>query len=78
MGLIALTAGERPIPVAVAFSRRGNGKRRFATLIEFLQARAARRPLLLIVEDLHWVDASTVEFLDNSSPKASTTASSPF
>ncbi len=35
----------------------------FAALTEFLQARAARQPLLLIVEDLHWVDASTVEFL---------------
>lgn len=35
----------------------------FAALIEFLQARAARQPLLLIVEDLHWVDPSTVEFL---------------
>jgi serine/threonine protein kinase/tetratricopeptide (TPR) repeat protein len=35
----------------------------FAALIEFLRARAARQPLLLIVEDLHWVDASTLEFL---------------
>src|SRR5215472_15717681 len=30
---------------------------------EWLHRRAARKPVLFIVEDLHWVDASTLEFL---------------
>jgi class 3 adenylate cyclase/predicted ATPase len=32
-------------------------------LLALLMARAAQEPLLLIVEDLHWVDPSTLEFL---------------
>jgi serine/threonine protein kinase/predicted ATPase len=35
----------------------------FKALVEWLHIRAARRPVLFIVEDLHWVDASTLEFL---------------
>jgi tetratricopeptide (TPR) repeat protein len=32
-------------------------------MLEWLHTRAARKPVLFIVEDLHWVDASTLEFL---------------
>jgi tetratricopeptide (TPR) repeat protein len=32
-------------------------------MLEWLHVRAARRPTLFVVEDLHWVDASTLEFL---------------
>jgi class 3 adenylate cyclase/tetratricopeptide (TPR) repeat protein len=35
----------------------------FRAMLEWLHMRAARRPILFIVEDLHWVDASTLEFL---------------
>jgi serine/threonine protein kinase/predicted ATPase len=35
----------------------------FRALMEWLHTRAARRPILFVVEDLHWVDASTLEFL---------------
>jgi predicted ATPase/class 3 adenylate cyclase len=35
----------------------------FRAMLEWLHARAARRPVLFVVEDLHWVDASTLEFL---------------
>jgi serine/threonine protein kinase/predicted ATPase len=35
----------------------------FRTLLEWLQTRASRKPILFIVEDLHWADASTLEFL---------------
>ncbi|MDX6678992.1 MAG: hypothetical protein QOE31_3044, partial [Solirubrobacteraceae bacterium] len=33
-------------------------------LAQSLAERAARRPLLLVVEDLHWADATTLELLD--------------
>jgi serine/threonine protein kinase/predicted ATPase len=35
----------------------------FRAMLEWLHTRAARRPVLLVVEDLHWVDASTLELL---------------
>jgi serine/threonine protein kinase/class 3 adenylate cyclase/predicted ATPase len=35
----------------------------FRALLEWLHTRAARGPVLFVVEDLHWVDASTLEFL---------------
>jgi serine/threonine protein kinase/tetratricopeptide (TPR) repeat protein len=35
----------------------------FRAMLEWLHTRAARRPVLFIVEDLYWVDPSTLEFL---------------
>jgi class 3 adenylate cyclase/tetratricopeptide (TPR) repeat protein len=35
----------------------------FRIMLEWLHVRADRRPILFVVEDLHWVDASTLEFL---------------
>jgi tetratricopeptide (TPR) repeat protein len=35
----------------------------FRAMLEWLHTRAARRLVLFVVEDLHWVDASTLEFL---------------
>jgi hypothetical protein len=43
------------------------GRRRqetFATLLGQLEGLAARQPVLAVYEDLHWADASTLEFLD--------------
>jgi serine/threonine protein kinase/tetratricopeptide (TPR) repeat protein len=36
----------------------------FRAMLEWLHVRAARRAVLFVVEDLHWVDASTLEFLE--------------
>jgi class 3 adenylate cyclase/predicted ATPase len=38
-------------------------QRTLEALLALLMARAAQEPLLLIVEDLHWMDPSTLEFL---------------
>ncbi|NKI93691.1 AAA family ATPase [Rhizobacter sp. SG703] len=38
-------------------------ERTLATLVEWFQRSARARPLCLVVEDLHWVDPSTREFL---------------
>jgi serine/threonine protein kinase/predicted ATPase len=35
----------------------------FRAMLDWLRVRAARCPTLFVVEDLHWVDASTLEFL---------------
>ena len=35
----------------------------FRALVEWLRAYSGRRPVLFAVEDLHWADASTLEFL---------------
>jgi serine/threonine protein kinase/predicted ATPase len=35
----------------------------FRAILDWLHTRAARRPILFVVEDLHWVDASTLELL---------------
>jgi len=35
----------------------------FRAMREWLHVRAAQRPILFVVEDLHWIDASTLEFL---------------
>jgi tetratricopeptide (TPR) repeat protein len=35
----------------------------FRAMLEWLHGRAARQPTLFVIEDLHWVDASTLEFL---------------
>ncbi len=38
--------------------------RTLALFLEFLQALAAKQPTLLIFEDLHWIDPSTLEMLN--------------
>lgn len=38
--------------------------RMLALFLEFLQALAAKQPTLLIFEDLHWIDPSTLEMLN--------------
>jgi len=48
----------------------------FRLMLEWLGG-APRGPILLVVEDLQWVDASTLESWDKSSPNSCTTNDDP-
>jgi serine/threonine protein kinase/predicted ATPase len=48
---------------ALALSPVRQREETFRAMLEWLRTRAARKPILFVVEDLHWVDASTLEFL---------------
>jgi serine/threonine protein kinase/predicted ATPase len=48
---------------ALALSPTRQREETFRAMLEWLHTRAARKPVLFVVEDLHWVDASTLEFL---------------
>jgi class 3 adenylate cyclase/tetratricopeptide (TPR) repeat protein len=43
----------------------GEREESFAAWRAFLEAIAAQRPLVLVVEDLHWADAALLEFLEH-------------
>lgn len=60
--LLALPVEERYPPLIL--SPEAQRKRTLAAVLALLGAMAERRPLVLIVEDLHWVDPSTLELLD--------------
>jgi predicted ATPase len=59
--LLSLPTPDRFPPLSLSPARQR--EETFRAMLEWLHARAARRPILFVVEDLHWVDASTVEFL---------------
>lgn len=48
---------------ALAFSPQKQKDRTMAILLELLQALSMQHPVLLIIEDLHWIDPSTLELL---------------
>jgi predicted ATPase len=60
-GLLSLPTPDRFPPLALSPARQR--EETFRLMLEWLRARAARGPVLFVVEDLHWVDASTLEFL---------------
>jgi serine/threonine protein kinase/predicted ATPase len=60
--LLSLPTTDRFPPLSLSPPRQR--EETFRAMVEWLHARAAQRPILLIVEDLHWMDASTLEFLE--------------
>ena len=59
--LLSLPTGERhALP---AMSPEVQRKKTLAALLAVLLAAAERQPLLLVIEDLHWIDSSTLELL---------------
>jgi serine/threonine protein kinase len=59
--LLSLPTTDRFPPLALSPIRQR--EETFRTLLDWLHTRASRKPVLFVVEDLHWVDASTLEFL---------------
>ncbi len=61
-GLLSIpTDGRCPAPILPAGRQR---EKTLEALGDWLGSQADRRPVLFIVEDLHWVDPSTLEFLN--------------
>lgn len=59
--LLSIPADERfPLP---AMSPQRHKKRSFELLLGLMQRLAAERPVLVVFEDVHWVDPTTREFL---------------
>ena len=59
--LLSVPSDERFPPLGLSPVREREAT--FRALGDWLRAYAGRRPVLFIVEDLHWVDASSLEFL---------------
>jgi serine/threonine protein kinase/predicted ATPase len=59
--LLSLPVPDRFPPLSLPPARQR--EETFRLMLEWLHVRAARGPVLFVVEDLHWADASTLEFL---------------
>ena len=57
---IPLPAGHEPLNLTPVKQK----ERTIDLLIDILTKRAARQPVLFVMEDLHWADPSTLEFLE--------------
>jgi class 3 adenylate cyclase/predicted ATPase len=60
--MLSLSGGERFAPLDLSPQRRK--ERTLAALLRQLQALARRQPILMIFEDLHWIDPTSRELLD--------------
>jgi len=60
--MLSLSGGERFPPLDLSLQRKK--ERTLAALLRQLQERARRRPVLMIFEDLHWIDPTSRELLD--------------
>ncbi len=66
---VALLASLLSIPLCdrypeLSLSPQEEKEQTFALLLDWLRECAARQPILFVVEDLHWIDPSTLEFLE--------------
>src|SRR5215831_2463199 len=60
--LLSIPFGERYPPLALSPTQQR--RRTLAALLDQFEALARRRPILLLFEDLHWADATSLELLD--------------
>ena len=59
--LLSIPSDGRTPPLALSPQRQK--EKTLDALVDWLAGQASRRPVLFIVEDMHWVDPSTLEFL---------------
>jgi len=69
--LLALPGEGRYPPLALSPDEAN--QRTLEALVAMIEAMAARAPVLMVVEDVHWADASTVELLDLVVERAAST-----
>jgi predicted ATPase len=60
--LLSIPLGDRYAPLSLSPARRRT--RTMQVLVKFISAIARAGPAVLLVEDLHWTDTSTLEFLE--------------
>jgi class 3 adenylate cyclase/predicted ATPase len=68
--MLSLSGGERFPPLDLSPQRKK--ERTLAALLRQLQALAQRQPVLMIFEDLHWIDPTSRELLDLTIEKITT------
>jgi class 3 adenylate cyclase/tetratricopeptide (TPR) repeat protein len=61
-GLLSLQLSDSPATVSTVTSEKQR-KESIAALVGWIHAVSVKQPLVLIVEDMHWCDPSTIEFL---------------
>jgi len=60
--LLAIPTGERYPPITLTAMQQR--RQTFAALLDQLEALAQRQPVLLVFEDVHWADPTSIELLD--------------
>ena len=60
--MLSLSGGDRFPPLDLTPQRKK--ERTLAAMLRQLQALARRQPILMIFEDLHWIDPTSRELLD--------------
>jgi class 3 adenylate cyclase/tetratricopeptide (TPR) repeat protein len=60
--LLSIAYGERYLPLAVSPAQQR--RRTLAALLDQFEGLARQQPILLLFEDLHWADATSLELLD--------------
>ena len=60
--LLAIPTGERYPPITLTPTQQR--RQTFAALLDQLEALAQRQPVLLVFEDVHWADPTSIELLD--------------
>ena len=64
-----LSLPEIPASPLLELAPQKKKERTFAALLRLLESLARRQPVLMVFEDVHWIDATTQELLDRTIPR---------
>ena len=73
-GVLGLAADRDVAPVLAGLSPEAVQYRTYEVIVDVIAALAARRPLVISIDDLHWADPTTLGLLDRLLPLAERTA----